>query len=618
MQKPKGSEKQIQRQKKAYKARQKHRRRQLQAKRSQVDPTPAPRGYGYMLQQMWDKLGLEAAMEKAGIIKDGVPVSTVFMLVILMGIVGASSLHGLVDLIPQDAVLMAVLGIQELEEKHLYRGLARVSIDQYQQWMSHLIVSLQSDPRTASRPDGMVGGDTTQVEKRFARKMPGVYPIFLHSEKRFSKGTEIISTHYADGDKDYSLFMSFYEPDEAAQAAKQAQQARKKAGVNGRKPQEVMAYIQQQVTVGQAPDMVVLKGNRLTKKFRLGMEALSLTWIGISDNRRTYQLEGEKEKRKAKALLAKAKNWVDYEGVSYRFANIGAAASTVGTVRLIGVEHIVEGVRTLYVVSDKVDWSTAVNNISLLLAQEEETADKGILQQMLELLHLGREAGIRAENAAFDSWFCIPWFILAVLELGFKRVVTKPRHNFNYHYRGQTYKLQDLWSLLHNKDFQTHTVGGLSCQLASLIVSVNGLGQVKLVFVRQPARRSSKMLQTILLCTDIDYPNKKVLRTYRLRWRIEVCYREVKQNHKFGQFHAQNMETNYGQTMLSLVAYLFVSLFRLLLPPLRFRSLGWIKEFYLRAIVRLTSKGNVIEFPGWLIDIYGLPDWDSFIIAETL
>jgi hypothetical protein len=286
------------------------------------------------------------------------------------------------------------------------------------------------------------------------------------------------------------------------------------------------------------------------------------------------------------------------------------------------VEHIVDGVRTLYVAADKVKWATVINDISLLLAQEEAAAEKGILQQMLELLRLSREAGIRAENAAFDSWFCIPWFILAVLALGFKRVVTKPRNNFNYHYHGQTYKLQELWSLLHNKDFQTHSAGGLTYQLASLIVSVNGLGQVKLIFVRQPARRSSKMLQTVLLCTDTNYPDKKVLRVYRLRWRIEVCYREVKQNHKFGQFHAQNMETNYGQTMLSLVAYLFVSLLRLLLAPLRFRSLGWIKEYYLRAIVRLnnsssdTQEGYIVEFPGWLIDIYGLPDWDSFLISE--
>ena len=66
------------------------------------------------------------------------------------------------------------------------------------------------------------------------------------------------------------------------------------------------------------------------------------------------------------------------------------------------------------------------------------------------------------------------------------------------------------------------------------------------------------------------------------------------------------MSTNYGQTMLSLVAYLFVTLERLLVPALRDHTLGWIKAHYFNAIVRLvvTDDPNdprpVVEFPGWL------------------
>jgi hypothetical protein len=85
---------------------------------------------------------------------------------------------------------------------------------------------------------------------------------------------------------------------------------------------------------------------------------------------------------------------------------------------------------------------------------------------------------------------------------------------------------------------------------------------------------------------------------------IEVCYREVKQHHAFGQFHSQDMHTNYGQTMLSLVAYLFVTLERLIVPALRNRTLGWIKDHYFNAIVRLVvvegphGPSFVVEFPG--------------------
>ncbi len=617
MQKPTGSGKQVQRQKEKYKRqRAHHKQKSLKARRSDTEPSPAPQASGYFLQQMWQKLRLDDALEFAGIIKGGLPMGTIFMLVILMGVAGAGSLYGLVELLPQDAVLMAALGIQGIDEKQIYRGLARVSIGQYQQWITSLLQSLQTDPRTASRPDGVIGGDTTQVEKLYSSKIPGVFVLFLHSEKRFTRGAEIINTHYADGDKDYPLFTAFYEPNEIVQAERQEQQERRKAKVNGHKPTEVLTYIQQQVEDGESPELVILSGNRLSIKFRRGIDALSLPWLGVSDNRRLYQLEsGGKKKEKTILSQIKPRQWVKDEDLGWQFVDLGIATSSIGTVRLIAAEHVADSIQTLYVMSDKDDSTANLSLLNLFLTRENAKEDKGILHQMLILLRLSREAGIRAENAAFDSWFCVPWFMKAVLDLGFQRVVTKPRATFKYHYRGKTYKLDQLWSLLKPTDFQSHTIQGITCQLASLKVTINGLGKVKLVFTRQPTRRGNKMLNTIILCTDTRCANDKVLRIYRLRWRIEVCYREVKQNHNFGKFHARNMETIYGQTILSMVAYLFISLLRLLVPPLRGCTPGWIIKQYVNVIVRLAISQNgepVVDFPPWLMDNYGLPSWDSF------
>ena len=439
------------------------RKKCLKVRRADTEPSPAPQASGYFLQQMWHKLHLDAALEWAGIVKDGLPMETIFMLVILMGVVGASSLYGLVEFLPQDTILTVVLGIREIDEKQIYRGLARVSIGQYQQWMTRLLQSLQVDPRTASRADGVVGGDTTQVEKLYCSKIPGVYLLFLHSEKRFTRGAEIINTHYADGDKDYPLFMAFYEPNEAVQAERQEQQKRRKAQVNGCKPAEVLTYIGQQVENNQSPELVILSGNRLNSKFRLGIEALSLPWLGMSDNRRSYQLKGQAEKQKAKTILSKIKprQWVKNEDLGWQFADLGIATSSIGTVRLIAAEHVADSIQTLYVMSDKSDFTVALSLLSLFLTRENAKEDKGILRQMLILLRLSRDADIRAENAAFDSWFCIPWFIKAVLALGFKRVVTKPRANFKYHYRDDSYQLDQLWSLLKPTDFQSHTIQGI-------------------------------------------------------------------------------------------------------------------------------------------------------------
>jgi hypothetical protein len=269
-------------------------------------------------------------------------------------------------------------------------------------------------------------------------------------------------------------------------------------------------------------------------------------------------------------------------------------------------------------VSANTSQAEAIARINLVLSREQSKQAKGILGLTLKLLQLGREANIQAENAAFDRWFFIPWFILAVLNLGFKRVVIKAKAGFTYTYQNQDYDLPELWALLSEQDFKPHRRNGQTCWLASLIVQLKGVGLVKLVFVRQPMRRRQGMLESVLMCTDVDYPDQQVLRVYLLRWRIEVCYREVKQNHCLGRFHAQNMETNYGQTLLSLVAYLFETLLRLMVPALAQQTLGWIKNDYLNVIVTLVSTNDpetpeyVIKFPGWLIDQYGLPDWTTF------
>lgn len=594
----------------------------LKVRQAEQEPRPAPTARGYFLAKMWESFKLDQALEQVGIYKDsGVPMSTIFMVVIMMGIMGATSLNNLAALIAQDATLAVLFGLEMLNEKQLYRGLGTVEIDQYQNWMKLFIKSLQADPRTSSRPNGAVAGDTTQVEKCYSHKIPGVHVIFLHSEKRFTRGIEAISTHYVDEDKDYPLFIDFYRPSEEAKAARQEEVARKKAGVDARKPQEVLNYLTQLVTQDQRPELVVLSGSRLNMRFRQGVEQLGLFWLGVSDNRRVYTLDGQDQKQKAKQLVESIKTdqWVIDTDAGYRYAFAGFATSSVGRVRLIVSEQIADGVKTLYLAAEDSDLSHVYEQLSNLLIREKGKQESGILVQMLELLKLGRESGIRAENATFDSWFCVPWFLKAVLELGFCRVVTKPKETFNYTYQGEIYKLSQLWYLLTHKEFEEHEYKGKTYQLAELLVEMSGLGTVKLVFARQLSRRGNKELQFVLMCTDSDCQKEEVLKIYKLRWKIEVFYREVKQHHCFGNFHSQNQNTNFGQTMLSVVAYSFVQLHRLLQPSLKEKTLGWIQQHYLSVIVNLVEDplgGYFIEFPSWLMG-FGLPDWSLFRRINT-
>jgi hypothetical protein len=577
------------------------------------------------VQQIWDTLGLDTALEHLGLTKGGLPFSTILIVVILMGVLGATSLADLTRQVVQDAALCAMLGLQTLDEKVIYRGLASITVAQYQAWMRQLLRALQADPRTAARPDGVVAGDSTQVAKPGAHKIPGVHILFLHSEQRFVAGADILTTHYADMDKDYPLFMDFYEPDAATVAARATHKARKQALVDARKPQALLAFIQAQLAQGTAPVLTVLSGPQLSPLFTSGLTEMGVPWVGVSDQRRRYTLAGQATAQKAKALLHQPLRHGHLDpDLGYRFALLGSASSSVGAVVLVLAEHMADGVRTLYVLPTGTEDTSAISQITAVLSREQREQAAGQLQRMLTLLRLSRAAGIRAETATFDRWFFIPWFITAVMALGFKRVVIKAKEGFTYTYAGVAHSLQALWAQVEAADLTPVIHRGHTYQIAPLIVTLAGVGQVKLVFVRQRLRGRGGWLESVIMCTDLRAAPDAILRWYLLRWRIEVCYREVKQHHRFGAFHAQTHLINYGQTMLSLVAYVFVSLMRLIVPGLRERTLGWIRDHYLNAIVRLVivddeaGRHYLIELSGWLLDEYGLPPWDTFHLPPPL
>jgi len=538
-------------------------------------------------------------------------VGCILLVVLLFGVMNVTSLCALAEAVGQDAALCAVLGIQALEQKILYRTLAAITVTQYQAWMSQVVRTLQQDPRTASLPSGVTAGDETQVSKRYGTKMPGIRVIFLHSEKIFTLGYEIVSTLYADWKKHYPLFFGIYQPDEAQQARIAEAKERKKLKVDRRKADDFVRWMRHQVEEGKQPQVVELSGNQLSPRMRGELDTMKMAWIGVSDQRRRYTLDGETEAVKAKALLARdvELQWINLDDVGYRIAFLGIAACILGQVMLVVAEPMDDVIRRLYVlpVQDRV---AATSLLRLVLSHTPDDVPAGKLRLMLNLLRMGRQAGIRSETATFDRWYFIPWFVLEVLALGFKRVVIPAKAGFDYTYNGQTYDLSELWELWRPQDFEDVICRRRPYRLLSRQVSMKDLGVVQMVFIEELNCRGEAVHRFVLMCTDLRFAPLDVLRVYKLRWYIEVCYRECKQNHGLSHFHARTWETIYGQILMSFLAYICLSLTRLLTARLRDRTLGWIKRHYFNSLVCLSTSPDgeaIIELSPTLLDVYGFP-----------
>jgi len=282
---------------------------------------------------------------------------------------------------------------------------------------------------------------------------------------------------------------------------------------------------------------------------------------------------------------------------------------------LVVAEHLASGHRELYVLPPQTE-EEALERVTRVLVRDLETTDESRLDLMVDLVDRSVQAGIQAETGVFDRGYFSIRFILQVLKVGLKRVIIPAKKGVHYSVADTVYDLPDLWSLLTDSDFQTVVNEHRSYQIACLQATLGDLGPVQLVFVRQLSRRQThhqKILRSfVLVCTDVQFAPAAVLQAYLLRWRIEVGYREVKQNHAFGRTLSAELEEVYGQMVLSFLAYTCLSVTRLLTARLHDKTLGWIKREYFNARVefQIAADGALtILFPPWLLDSFGLPDY---------
>jgi len=279
----------------------------------------------------------------------------------------------------------------------------------------------------------------------------------------------------------------------------------------------------------------------------------------------------------------------------------------VGRVSLLLAEDLADQARTVFVTRADSD-EVILPRLELAVAQHAD-ADTSRLQVMLHLLKRARQANVQAETAVFDRWFYVTGFIAHVLALGFARVVTKTNRDIPYTYHGQTYTTDQLWRLLPAKRFHRQRVRGQWVKLAALTVWQDGLGHIKLVLVKELGAHNKTLQQYVLMCTDVTFHTDQVYRAYKLRWKIEECYREVKQQHGLELYHARNFNENFGHVALSFLSYLCLVVTRVLTPKLRDKTLGQVKQLVFDALVELGQgdQGLIVKFSARFRREVGLP-----------
>ena len=575
-----------------------------------------PQARSYLVRQFWEHLRLGELLHQAGVKKKfkGLSAVTLMVVALTFGVCNANSVSDLAAKAQADPVLLEVCWAQGLERKQLYRFLGQVTDTMYLAWLGDIVRELHRDPRTATHRHGVVIGDDTTVFKS-GKHMPYVTLVYQSSGQRFGLGNIIVSVHYADWHKDFPVCFDFWRPTPQQLQAAQAKRDRKRLKVDQRKPDDVARWIEHQVKHGQAPDLAVLHGAQFGLVVIGKCEELGLAWMALGGGRRQY-LVGRPDGSRisgvtAQALLTRryrAGEWIELTDVGYRVVIVGqAGVEGVGGVSLLVAEDLADQARSLFVTRADSD-EVVLQRLELAVTQHAE-ADTSRLQVMLRLLQLARQANVQAETAVFDRWFYVTGFIVQVLALGFARVVTKAKRDISYTYHGQTYTIDQLWRLIPAKRFRRQQVRGQWVKLMALRVWQDSLGQIKLVFTKELGAHNKILQRYVLMCTDPAFRNDQVYRAYKLRWKIEECYREARQHHGLELYHSRNFNANFGHITLSFLSYLCLVVTRLLTPKLRTKTLGQVKQLVFDALIEVErgDHGFIVKFSSRFRHEVGLP-----------
>ncbi len=568
-----------------------------------------PRARSGLLRRLWEGLDIPDLLDQLGISKySGLPADALLFVYALFGVVSARSIQHLVELAGKDVLLQELLPVLDgLNDKALRYLLKRTEPVTYRAFQGEIIRALQDDPRMASRPDGVTIGDDT-IEFKSGAKMPGIQVLFKASEGRYNLGYAIPSTHYADDEKDYPLLFDIRRRSEAEEKAVAQERERRALGLDLRKTKDYLRWMDHQIAQGEEPVLAVLKAARFNGRAVKGVEERDVPWLGISPRNRVH-LDAQGKRVSAKQLLRRRMN----ERACLQLPDSGryvlveeGQVTGVGEVLFLITQQVASGERTLFVVRHQ-EVEQALSLLDTYLGWEQ-TEIETKLHQMVELLAQDRAYGVQSETASLDRWYYASWFILEVLAAGYQRVVVPDRADRHYLYQGQWMTGDQIRATLSPDDFEPAAYKGKKCRLASRIVEHEELGRVKLVFVEEFNKKDQPTRRYGLMCTDPDYPDELVYRAHKLRWKIEEGYREMRQHHGFGAFHSRDWNAICGHLTFAFLSLLLTITVRRFNQRIATQTLGWVKEYYLNAVVELQEVADalIVRFSQGFLQQFGL------------
>lgn len=166
-----------------------------------------------------------------------------------------------------------------------------------------------------------------------------------------------------------------------------------------------------------------------------------------------------------------------------------------------------------------------------------------------DMVNRALKAGLTARYLLMDSWFTMPATVTSLAGLIPIIGMVKKIRTVHYRFQGQSLDLMAIYRRLRKRR-------GRAKILASTVVTLSSGLPCKLVFIRD--RTNDDWLA--ILSTDIDLPDKEIVRIYGKRWDIEVFFKMIKQHLRLAkEIQCRDFDALIGHTSIVFMRYMFLA-----------------------------------------------------------
>jgi len=188
--------------------------------------------------------------------------------------------------------------------------------------------------------------------------------------------------------------------------------------------------------------------------------------------------------------------------------------------------------------------------------QRKKELDESKIAAAIKMLKRADKLGLLVDYVVTDSWFtCIELIkvVRAMLKgtVHFLGMVVMNRHKFEYN--GKLYTTSGLIALLERKS--SHYSRKFKCRYIDVTVHYQGV-EFRLFLIKYGTKGKFRAVLT----TNVKLNFIEMMNIYKIRWSIEVFFKECKQYLKLGKYQSTNFDGQIATLTITMITHTVITL----------------------------------------------------------